>query len=157
METINTNPDDRPENTAMRHEPASSIEEKRPDEALRIPTGRFSPQQILEFFRQLAIDETLQAQLLTTFPMDVIRQELQRRGGTVEPLLNTEQLAGVLGLQLQGLYKKLQNNELGIPYVPIGRGRGYKFDPRDVRAYIQKKKIHPIVRPASLRRKIKGG
>lgn len=155
---IHTNPDDRAENTAMRHGPASSIEERRPDE---VPpgtlTGRFSSQEILEFFRQLSIDETLQTQLITTFPIDVIRQEVIRRGGTVEPLLNTAQLAGVLGLQLQGLYKKLQNNELGIPYVPIGQGRGYKFDPRDVREYIRKKKIHPIVRPASLRRKIKGG
>jgi hypothetical protein len=114
----------------------------------------------IDEMRQLLIallqDEQMQAILIQHFMPDVIIAELRRRR-MPEPLLSTEDLAEILGITINGLYKKIQRDEIGIPYLPIGQGRkqGRRYDPRDVRAYIEKKKIHVVERPESLKR-VKG-
>jgi len=74
-----------------------------------------------------------------------------------EPLLSCKDLAQILGITHHGLYKRLQHNEMDIPYIPLGRGKGYKFDPRDVRDFIRKQKIYPVVRPVSLQKRRRAG
>lgn len=108
--------------------------------------------QTADFFIRLMDDDRLQSFLAQHLAKDILLSEIKRRE-LIEPLMNCKDLAQVLGITLQGLYKRIQHNELGIPYVPIGQGGGYKFDPRDVRDFIRKRKIHPVVKPASLRKK----
>ena len=105
------------------------------------------------FFLQLMQDDQLQGFLVKHFAKDVLLSEINRRG-IIEPLMSCKEFADVLGITHHGLYKRLQGNTLDIPYVPIGQGGGYKFDPRDVREFINKKKIRPVVKPESLRRKV---
>lgn len=120
------------------------------------PPPLITAQDFINFFREVCGDEFLQMKLIQHFDRDVIEKEMRRRG-MVEPLMTVKELAKVLGLSetAQGLYKKIQSNDLGIPYVPMGRGGGYKFDPRDVRDFIQKNKIHPIRRPDSLKGRVR--
>ncbi|MEW6115613.1 MAG: hypothetical protein AB1553_01775 [Nitrospirota bacterium] len=106
---------------------------------------------VADILLRLAQNESLQTVLIQHFFSDVILQELQRRG-IVEPLMDIEDLAKTLNLTTEGIYKKIQNEELGIPFINKGRWGGYKFDPKDVREAIRKAKVHPIVRPASLKR-----
>jgi len=110
-------------------------------------------EEVSQFFKSLIQDEVVQRHIIQLLPHDVLLSEIGRRK-MIEPLLNTEQVAEILDLSIQGLYKKLQNHELGIPYVPLGRGGGYKFDPKDVREYIEKKKVHPVKRPDSFKKKV---
>ena len=107
---------------------------------------------VAAFFIRLMDDDRLQFFLAQHLAKDILLAEVRRRD-LVEPLMNCKELAQALGITQHGLYKRLQHNELDIPYVPIGQGGGYKFDPRDVREFIRKRKIHPVVKPASLRRR----
>lgn len=118
------------------------------------PPPLITAQDFINFFREVCEDEFLQMKLIRHFDRDVIEKEMRRRG-MVEPLMSVKDLARTLGLSetCNGLYKKLQANELGIPYVPMGRGGGYKFDPRDVRDFIRNNKVVPLRRPESLKRK----
>jgi hypothetical protein len=108
----------------------------------------------IKFFKDVCEDESLQMRLIQHFDHDVLEKEMRRRE-MIEPLMTVRDIARTLGLSesCEGLYKMLQKKELDIPYVPLGRGGGYKFDPRDVREWIRKKKIYPIKRPDSLRRR----
>ena len=108
--------------------------------------------EIAAFFIRLMADDRLQSFLAQHLAKDVLLMEVKRRD-LVEPLMSCKEVAQTLGITHHGLYKRIQHNELGIPYVLIGRGGGYKFDPRDVREFIRKQKIHPVMKPASLRRK----
>ena len=142
-----------------RQQPESfSIEKERSAFSPELPADRSTNlSDIREFFLSLSTDAKLQTMLIKHFDRDVLVMEISERG-IIEPLMNCEQLAKVLDISLEGLYKKLQKNELGIPYFPIGRGGGYKFDPRDVKEYIKKHKVYPIVRQKSLTsRKARGG
>lgn len=113
-------------------------------------------QDFISLFKELCEDEFLQMKLIQHFDRDVIEKEMRRRG-MVEPLMTVRDLARTLGLSetCYGLYKKLQSNELGIPYITLGRGGGYKFDSKDVAKWIEANKKRPIVRPESLRGRIK--
>lgn len=112
-----------------------------------------NPEQTGAFFLQLIQDDRLQSMLVKHFAKDVLLSEIRRRD-LIEPLMGCDEFARILGISLQGLYKRLQHKTLAIPYVPIGQGGGYKFDSRDVREFIKKQKIHPIVKPERLRRKV---
>lgn len=109
-------------------------------------------EEVAAFFIEMMDDDRIQSMFVQHFTKDVLLAEVRRRD-LIEPLMSCKELAQTLGITHHGLYKRIQHNELGIPYVPIGRGGGYKFDPRDVREFIRKKKIHTIVKPESLRRK----
>jgi hypothetical protein len=106
------------------------------------------------FIKFIDDDERLQSFLVQHLAKDVLLAEVRRRD-LIEPLMSCGELAQTLGITCHGLYKKIQHNDLEIPYVPLGRGGGYKFDPKDVKEYIRKKKIYPVVRPQSLRGKVK--
>ncbi|MEW6485777.1 MAG: helix-turn-helix domain-containing protein [Pseudomonadota bacterium] len=116
------------------------------------PPPLITAQDFLRFFWEFCTDDSIQEKLIQHFNRDVIAREMRRRN-MIEPLMTVKDLAKVLGLSetAQGLYKKIQANDLGIPYVPMGRGGGYKFDPRDVRDFIERSKVYPIRRPDSLR------
>lgn len=129
-----------------------SAEAGSPDAPPGLPASLFDMTLAREFFSHFLEDEGLQAFLLKGISRGVIEREMQRRG-MVEPLMSAQQLADVLGLKAQGLYKKLQHSELDIPYVPIGQGGGYKFDPRDVREFIRRRKVHPVCKPINLKRR----
>ncbi len=108
------------------------------------------PTPVLAFFNSLTPE--LQARIVRLFDTDVIETEMLRRG-SVEPLLSCEQLALILDLSVDGLYKKLRRNELGIPFLPLGKGGGYRFDPKDVRGFINRVKVRPVQKPMRLRQR----
>ncbi|GER92298.1 hypothetical protein A45J_0013 [hot springs metagenome] len=108
---------------------------------------------LFRYFTVLSQDEKMQEILIQHFHPDVIMSEMKRRR-MPPPLLSTADLAQILRVSVYDIYRKQQNNELGIPYIPLGQGRkqGKKYDPRDVEEYIRKKKISVVARPESLKR-----
>jgi hypothetical protein len=115
------------------------------------PDFLMSTSEVTDVLLRLAQSEALQQLLVKHFFHEVILSEVQRRN-MVEPLMGVEELAQTLGMTVQGLYKKIQANDLGIPFIDRGRWGGYRFDPADVREAIRKSKLRPLVRPASLKR-----
>jgi hypothetical protein len=109
---------------------------------------------VKEFFLYLIQDETMQNFLIRHFCHSVVEGEMSRRK-SIETLLCCDDLAKILNISTQGLYKKLQNNDLDIPYIPLGRGGGYRFNPIDVKEWLTKNKKRPVKRPDSLKRRIK--
>ena len=74
----------------------------------------------------------------------------------MKPLLNAVQLAEILGLTLEGLYKKIQQNALGIPYIPRGKFGGYRFEQKDVQEAIRNNKVNPPRKPQRLMKRKNG-
>ena len=56
-----------------------------------------------------------------------------------EPLLTIKQVADYLGCSERNVYALLDRNEL--PYILVGSSKGYRIDPIDLRAFVERRKV----------------
>ncbi len=82
--------------------------------------------------------ETLESILLSTVQeLRIVKAELQKQtsGSTLEPLLEAEQVAQILGVDIGYIYSQARANK--IPSVKLGKYR--KFSPAQLKKWLDRK------------------